>query len=315
MKIGYVALYRSIQEHWTYTAEAFSKGQAWVDLILSANHTERKILMGNELILIKRGQLVTSELKLMKKWKWSKTKVRNYLLTLQKDNMIIKDSDSKKTIITICNYDKYQFSKTAKEPAGDCSSAIGKLKEDTNNNVNTFKNDKKFINVVDVIDEFNQVCGEIFKKQKVELLSEDTKELLKSAAKFLEDNQLSFKDYFQLCKIDNFLNGTKDPDFIATFQYLMKLDVIERVLSVRSKNIESNEINDVIHNSNIMRTIVETSDEATDIAKKKLIEAVAEAYERGFQDDEILSCINARYLISRVQDIYELINKGAHHER
>jgi len=315
VKIGYIAIYRSIQEHWTYTAEAFSKGQAWVDLILSANHTERKILMGNELILIKRGQLVTSELKLMKKWKWSKTKVRNYLLTLQKDNMIIKESDSKKTMITICNYDKYQFTETTEKLRENHGKSRKRLQEDTNKNVNTFKNDKKFINVDAVVNDFNETCCGVFEKQAVERLSENTKELLKTAAKFLDDNQLSFKDYFQLCTKDQFLTGTKNNNFLASFQYLIKQDVIERVLNLNSDCIESNVIDDVIKNSGLMCRIVETSDEATDVAKKKLVEVIAVAYEQGYEDDEILASVNTRYLISRVQDIYALISQGVHHER
>jgi len=309
MKIGFITLHRSIQDHWVYNSEPYCKGLAWLDLILSAFHTKTKVLLGNELITVERGQLLTSELKLKSRWGWSKTKVRNYLNVLEQDNMIIKESDTKKTMITVCNYSKYQFSATAKEPAGNHSRSRRQLREDTNNNVNTFNNDKNFINVDDVINDFNEISDGVFEKQMVERLSEETKQLLRTAANFLNNNQVKFKEYFQLCKVDPFINGTKDPSFKANFQYLMKHDVIERVISMNSGYIESSNIDEVIASSELMLTIVETSDEATHAAKKSLINAVARAYECGYQDDEILSSLNARYLISRVQEIFSLINK------
>ena len=50
---GYVPVYRSIQDHWLWTAtkkQPFGKGQAWIDLLLLANHSDHKFLLGNEII-------------------------------------------------------------------------------------------------------------------------------------------------------------------------------------------------------------------------------------------------------------------------
>ena len=57
---GWLKLYRSIQNHWLWEDKPFSRGQAFVDLLLMANHKDNKILFNGELIEIKRGSRITS---------------------------------------------------------------------------------------------------------------------------------------------------------------------------------------------------------------------------------------------------------------
>ncbi|APF28655.1 DnaD domain protein [Clostridium sporogenes] len=143
---GWISLYRSIQDHWLWQEKPFSKGQAWLDLLLSANHKENKFLLGNELLQVERGSFITSELKLMEKWGWSKSKVRNFLDLLKDDNMIIKVSDKKKTTITIVNYELYQELRTTEELQKDHARTTKEPCKDTNNNDNNVNNDNKYIN-------------------------------------------------------------------------------------------------------------------------------------------------------------------------
>ena len=60
------------------------------------NHQDNKIMLGGDLIEIKRGQRVTSLRQLADRWKWSRTKVSKFLEVLSKDNMIEYKSDTKK---------------------------------------------------------------------------------------------------------------------------------------------------------------------------------------------------------------------------
>ena len=62
-------------------------------------HEEKTFLLGNEVIKAEVGSVITSELKLMKRWKWGKEKTRNYLKLLEKLEMIEKRPDHKKTYI------------------------------------------------------------------------------------------------------------------------------------------------------------------------------------------------------------------------
>jgi hypothetical protein len=86
---------------------------------MSANHEDCKFLLGNQLIEAKRGDVITSEVKLMDRWGWSKTKVRAFLDLLENDSMLVKKADNKKTTLTLVNYSVWQDSQTAKEPEKD----------------------------------------------------------------------------------------------------------------------------------------------------------------------------------------------------
>ena len=75
-KEGWIKTYRKIQDCWIWQIdESFDKRSAWIDLLLSANHKDVKIPFNGELILVERGQFITSVRKLSEKWKWNKDRV------------------------------------------------------------------------------------------------------------------------------------------------------------------------------------------------------------------------------------------------
>lgn len=111
MSQGWVKVHRKIKECdlWNDN-EPYDRRSAWIDLLLSANHEEKNVLLGNELIPVQRGSFITSVRKLCDRWKWSNTKVTAYLKLLKQMNMIDYTSDTKKTLVTIENYSVYQDS-------------------------------------------------------------------------------------------------------------------------------------------------------------------------------------------------------------
>lgn len=106
MAEGWIKLYRSIRKNWIW--EDAQKLKWWLDILLQANHQDRKVLLGNELVLIERGSFHTSELKLMKRWGSTKTTTRNFLDLLEGDQMITTIKTKKGTTIKITNYEDYQ---------------------------------------------------------------------------------------------------------------------------------------------------------------------------------------------------------------
>lgn len=130
-KQGWIALHRAIQEHWLWKEKPFSKGQAWIDMLLLANHDDNKFLLGNELVKVEQGSFITSEIKLMERWGWGKSKTRAFLDLLQSDGMIVKKSDRKKTTITIVNYKEYSVYETTSRPRADTNN-----NDNNDNNVN-----------------------------------------------------------------------------------------------------------------------------------------------------------------------------------
>ena len=139
-KQGWTAIHRKLQDHWLWEDKPFSKGQAWIDLLLLANHDDKKILLGNELVEVKCGSFITSELKLMERWGWGKAKTRSFLDLLQKDGMIVKMSDRKQTTINIVNYSVYASFETTSRPQADREQTTGRPQADTNNNNNNSEN-------------------------------------------------------------------------------------------------------------------------------------------------------------------------------
>ena len=98
-----------MQECWIWVIdESFDKRSAWCDILLSANHKDVKIPFNGDMILVKRGQFITSVRKLESKWKWNKDKVLRFLRLLESDKMIKRESDKHRTLITVENYDIYQ---------------------------------------------------------------------------------------------------------------------------------------------------------------------------------------------------------------
>lgn len=107
---GWIKLHRKIKYCYLWQDnEPFDKRSAWIDLILNANHANNKTLINNQLVLVKRGEFITSEVKLSERWKWDRGKVRRFLKLLETDNMISKTATSRLYItIQIINYDEYQ---------------------------------------------------------------------------------------------------------------------------------------------------------------------------------------------------------------
>jgi DNA replication protein DnaD len=134
---GWVSIYRELTEGWLWEDKPFSKGQAWIDLIILANYKDNKVPISDEIILVKRGSFITSEVKLMERWGWSKTKVRSFLVQLMNDKKIMKITDRKKTTITLVNYDVYQINETNKEPIKDQKRTNERpIKDTTNKEIN-----------------------------------------------------------------------------------------------------------------------------------------------------------------------------------
>lgn len=103
---GWIKISRELPEHWIWRDADRLKW--WLDLLLMAAWEDSKQLVGSRLIEIKRGQLVASISYLVKRWGINHNTVISFLKTLKDEGMIVKTSIANVSIITICNYEKYQ---------------------------------------------------------------------------------------------------------------------------------------------------------------------------------------------------------------
>lgn len=109
-KSGWIKVYRKIEDCPFWFEERFTYGQAWIDLLLMANHRSKRILFDATWIEIQQGQILTSIRKLSTRWGWGVKRTMRFLDNLAADNMVIRESNTKRTLITIVNYSVYQSS-------------------------------------------------------------------------------------------------------------------------------------------------------------------------------------------------------------
>ena len=140
MNNGWVTIHRDLLDHDLWLSEKFSRGQAWVDLILLANHKDGFFRCRGVQIKVNRGQCGHGSVALSKRWKWSRGKVIRFLKELESDSRIVQQKNNVTTLITIVKYDLYQAKQNSKRTA---SRTANGQQTDTNNNDNNGNNGNK----------------------------------------------------------------------------------------------------------------------------------------------------------------------------
>lgn len=108
MSRGFIALHRSIRDHWIF--EDAEKFKAWMIMLMEVNHKENKALVKGKLLTCPRGQSLMSHESWSKKFggKWNRHKVIRFFKLLESDQMIEQVNEQVTTRLTICNYSEYQ---------------------------------------------------------------------------------------------------------------------------------------------------------------------------------------------------------------
>lgn len=148
---GWVKLHRGVTEHWIgkngYTLAIFST------LVLWANYKQSKIVFGGKLVTLERGQLLTTYRQIAEQLDFGKKLVERHLNLLQSDGSIVLSSSHRGTIITICNYEKFQEIENDIVPpsthSGDSQETLRRQSGDTEEpivkNIKTIKKVRKNI--------------------------------------------------------------------------------------------------------------------------------------------------------------------------
>lgn len=123
---GYIALHRSTLQHYLFKDERpFTRFQAWVWLITKAAWRPCQRRVGRRIATLDRGQLATTVRSLGTSWGWHPSRVWRFIDLLKRESMVrtlIPDavaetvtetpSQGLLTVITICNYSKFNNSST-----------------------------------------------------------------------------------------------------------------------------------------------------------------------------------------------------------
>ena len=161
---GWIAIYRSLADHWLYDDKPFCFAAAFVDLLMLANYKDKKALHRGQLIVCERGTVNVSVKILAERWGWSRDKARSFLDKLASDGMVTLDIDTWRTVIRINNYDTYQMGLTTDSTTDSATdsatySTTGAQPRRTTNNNNKHKtiNNRTAYDPYDDIDEEDYV--------------------------------------------------------------------------------------------------------------------------------------------------------------
>lgn len=198
---GWISIDRSIQNHWLFKEKrTFSKFEAWIYLLMEANHSKAKVPIGNQIVTVERGQRLTSILTLSDLFNWSRFKVKTFLDLLESDGMLEVKTTSKYTLITIVNYDFYQSEQGRNQHQNDIKPTSKQHQSNINptskqHQTNTNNNDNKDNNV-----------------------KNDENEKKKAAAfDFFQDNGFGFITPYNLDDLNYYLDSFEnDSDQIVT---------------------------------------------------------------------------------------------------
>lgn len=208
-KIGWIPLHRSIQECTLWELEEpFDVRSAWIDLLLLANHEDKRVIFDRKAITVKAGQRVTSLRNLATRWHWSRDRVRRYLALLENEGMITRESDNRKTTITIVNYRVYNDMRNSNETTRNTTdktthNTTGNTQTTMINNdirmINNDNNDKKkrksaprqtygeYSHVRLTEEEFNRLCNDYGET--------DTLKAIKILDDYCQESGKTYKDY------------------------------------------------------------------------------------------------------------------------
>ena len=105
---GWIKLWHKLGDSPLWLSEPFTRGQAWVDLLLMASTQETD----------RPGAVCCSIRYLARRWKWSKGKVSRFIDYLEKDGTVFRTQNGPQngtrhgTLLTIAKYRRYQIDRT-----------------------------------------------------------------------------------------------------------------------------------------------------------------------------------------------------------
>ena len=115
MRDGWVSIHRKLCDNWLWKEKPFTRGQAWIDILLQANWEPGKLAIKNVVYSYERGESLKSLDTWAARWGWNKSAVRRFFKILEKENAIRTKNETQTTRLTVLNYDSYQESRNADE--------------------------------------------------------------------------------------------------------------------------------------------------------------------------------------------------------
>jgi hypothetical protein len=108
LSAGSVRISREFFDDTAFKDEPFTEREAFMWLIFEASFKARDKRVGTVDLSLARGQVAASTRFMARAWTWQEPRVRRYLERLKNRRMVECVADAGVTVITLCNYDRYQ---------------------------------------------------------------------------------------------------------------------------------------------------------------------------------------------------------------
>jgi len=105
---GWYLIHRSWMDNPIFSQKEMCQRAAWIWLIEHACWKPSRVRINGHTVDLERGQLSYSRSYLAQAWGWTESRVWRFINALKTERMIEQASEQAQTIITICNYNKYQ---------------------------------------------------------------------------------------------------------------------------------------------------------------------------------------------------------------
>ena len=117
---GWICSHRKIWEHPLFAGNAQRVG-AWHWMLHMAAIAETRFMADGQIITLQRGQLCVSQQQFSDATGMTRKQVRTFLEALEGESAVVtkraNDRAKGRTVVTICNYDKYQHQIEAEGPS------------------------------------------------------------------------------------------------------------------------------------------------------------------------------------------------------
>lgn len=212
----WVKLHRSMLDHWVSNdAKAFS---IFLYLLLMANYSDGKqsIYHNGGQRYLKAGEVLVGRQQIAERLKISPSTVRNVLNRLKNGSLIELESDSRGTIVYICNWEQYQTDWTAKGQPEDSKRTYKKIKDKDN----TLSKDKVSQVPVGTVTEIYKFYLEKFNTTDRYKLSEQRKTKIKARLRDAGEDML--RQAISNTAANGWYRGDNDRGWCADLDYIIR---------------------------------------------------------------------------------------------
>lgn len=228
---GHFKISREVWDHPAFKAGEMTQREAFFWIVSEAAwkaHTRR---VGANVVELQRGQLAASTRHMAKTFQWSEPRVRRYLDMLKTWQIIDAHSDAGVTLITVCNYDRYQGERRTSDAPSDAEATQQRRTTDANKKKG--KQVSKETNVSyegeceQAVSDYRLICVAAGLPDIRSLSAKRRKALI---ARLTDEGPEVWREACQRAAASSFCRGENDRGWVADFDFLTTASKFQSLL-------------------------------------------------------------------------------------